>query len=77
MNYFLIGIQIITHLSIYQNTGHELQIYAKTQNSDFYSNKNEAQEDNKFSDRSVRFHQEYNGVNKHKISTGFQENFSN
>ena len=66
-----------SHLSIYQNTvdmNYTSMLRPKS-TSDFYSNINEAQEDNKFSDRSVRFHQEYNGVNKHKISTGFQENF--
>ena len=66
-----------SHLSIYQNTvdmNYTSMLRPKS-TSDFYLNINEAQEDNKFSDRSVRFHQEYNGVNKHKISTGFQENF--
>ena len=66
-----------SHLSIYQNTvdmNYTSMLRPKSA-SDFYSNINEAQEDNKFSDRSVRFHQEYNGVNKHKVSTGFQENF--
>ena len=66
-----------SHLSIYQNTvdmNYTSMLRPKS-TSDFYSNINEAEEDNKFLDRSVRFHQEYNGVNKHKISTGFQENF--
>ena len=66
-----------SHLSIYQNTvdiNYASMLRPKS-TSGFYSNINEAEEDNKFLDRSVRFHQEYNGVNKHKISTGFQENF--
>ena len=66
-----------SHLSIYQNKidiNYASMLRPKS-TSGFYSNINEAEEDNKFLDRSVRFHQEYNGVNKHKISTGFQENF--
>ena len=66
-----------SHLSIYQNTvdiNYTSMLRPKS-NSGFYSNINEAKEENKFLDRSVRFHQEYNGINKHKISTGFQENF--
>ena len=66
-----------SHLSVYQNTvdmNYTSMLRPKS-TSGFYSNINEAKEDNKFLDRSVRFHQEYNGVNKHKISTGFQENF--
>ena len=66
-----------SHLSIYQN---EVEINYTSMlrpksTSSFYSNINEAKEENKLLDRSIRFHQEYNGVNKHKISTGFQENF--
>ncbi|MEL1232262.1 MAG: TonB-dependent receptor, partial [Candidatus Neomarinimicrobiota bacterium] len=66
-----------SHLSIYQNKvdiNYTSMLRPKSSGG-FYSNINEAEEDNKFLDRSVRFHQEYNGINKHKISAGFQENF--
>ena len=66
-----------SHLSIYQTKIdiNYVSMLRPKSSSGFYSSINEAEEDNKFLDRSVRFHQEYNGVNKHKVSTGFQENF--
>ena len=65
-----------SHLSIYQNTVDisYTSLLRQKSTSALYLNTNEANEENKFLDRSVRFHQEYNGANKHKISTGFQEN---
>ena len=66
-----------SHLSIYQNKVYinYTSMLRPKSTGGFYSNINEAEEDNKFLDRSVRFHQEYNGLTKHKISAGFQENF--
>ena len=65
-----------SRLSIYQNTVDisYTSLLRPKSTSALYLNTNEANEENKFLDRSVRFHQEYNGANKHKISTGFQEN---
>ena len=65
-----------SHLSIYQNSVDisYTSLLRQKSTSALYLNTNEANEENNFLDRSVRFHQEYNGANKHKISTGFQEN---
>ena len=66
-----------SHLSLsrYNIKNNSLSLQYPKMNDDTYSLMNEAKTTNKFSDRSIRFHQQYKGIKNHSISTGIQETY--
>jgi len=66
-----------SHISIskYSVNNRSTSLQFPKMNNDSYSNFNKAQSVNGLIDRSVRFHQKYNGITNHSISLGIEEKF--